>query len=41
MVKLIECKNLEMYNAVETDSTSVNFTFAGIRAYTRGGGKDV
>ena len=39
-VELDECHDLEIYNEVENDSTSVNFNFAGIRAYTRGSGKD-
>ena len=39
-VELDACHDLEIYNEVENDSTSVNFNFAGIRAYTRGSGKD-
>lgn len=39
-VLLDGCHDLKIYNEVNADSTSVNFTYAGIRAYTRGSGMD-
>ena len=40
-VTLTGCKDLEIANEYNADSTGVNFNYAGIRAYTRGSGKDV